>query len=361
MSELIKNIRDEIHVKGIISFARFMELALYAPRLGYYERASQRVGRAGDFYTSVSVGGLFGELLAFQFAEWLETGVLGKCHLVEAGAHDGKLAADILGHLQKFRPQLFERLEYCIVEPSFTRQKWQRETLAGFAGKVTWFDSLATLPSVCGVVFSNELLDAFPVHRIGWDASAQQWFEWGVRWENDRFVWARMMEAEAKALRNKTLHIPRELRAVLPDGFTTEICPAAAEWWSAAASKLECGRLLTIDYGLLAEEFYAPNRAGGTLRAYAQHRVCDDPLANPSEQDLTASINFTVLQMMGELAGLKSAPLATQAQFLTRIFGATILAKERFAEWSSVRTRQFQTLTHPEHLGRPFRVLVQSR
>ncbi|MST01287.1 MAG: hypothetical protein EXS29_08270 [Pedosphaera sp.] len=361
MSELAEKIRSVIGTKGVVSFARFMELALYAPMLGYYEREAQRVGRAGDFYTSVSVGSLFGELLAFQFAEWLEADVHGKHQLVEAGAHDGKLAADILGHLQKFRPQLFEQVEYCILEPSFARQKWQRETLSSFAGKVKWFDSLATLPSVRGLVFSNELLDAFPVHRIGWDATAQQWFEWGVRWENERFVWARMVEPEAKAVRGQTLQVPRELRAVLPDGFTTEISPVAAEWWSAAANKIESGRLLAIDYGLRAEEFYAPHRANGTLRAYAKHRVCDDPLANPGEQDLTASANFTVLQVMGELAGLKSEPLATQSQFLTRIFGNTIPAKERFAEWSSVRTRQFQTLTHPEHLGRPFRVLVQSR
>ncbi len=361
MSELIKKIRGEIEAKGIVSFAHFMELALYAPGLGYYECASQRVGRAGDFYTSVSVGSLFGELLAFQFAEWLKADACEKCQLVEAGAHDGKLAADILGHLQKFRPQLFERLEYCIMEPSDSRQQWQRETLAGFTGKVKWFDSLAALPAVRGVIFSNELLDAFPVHRIGWDAAAQQWFEWGVRCEGERFVWERMIEPAAKAVRSQTLQVPRELRAVLPDGFTTEICPAAAEWWSAAARKLEHGRLLAIDYGFLAEEFYAPNRANGTLRAYAQHRVCEDPLANAGEQDLTASVNFTVLQVMGELEGLKTEPLATQAQFLTRIFASTISEKGRFDQWTSARTRQFQTLTHPEHLGRPFRVVVQSR
>ncbi len=361
MSKLAEKIRKEIGTKGIVSFARFMELALYAPTLGYYEREAQRVGRTGDFYTSVSVGSLFGELLAFQFAEWLADGPRGKCHWVEAGAHDGKLASDILSHLHQFRPQLFERIEYCIIEPSPARQQWQRKLLAAFDGKVRWFDSLAALPTVRGVIFSNELLDAFPVHRVGWDAAAQQWFEWGVRWEDERFVWARMVEAAAKAVRSQTLQVPRELRAVLPDGFTTEIAPAAAEWWSAAANKLESGRLVTVDYGFRAEEFYAPHRANGTVRAYAQHRVCEDPLADPGEQDLTASVNFTVLEMMGELVGLTTEPLTPQARFLTEIFARTLEAKDRFPEWSPARVRQFQTLTHPEHLGRPFHVLVQSR
>ncbi len=361
MSELFQKIRTEIAAKGTVSFARFMELALYAPGLGYYEHAAQRVGREGDFYTSVSVGNLFGELLAFQFAEWMKEDAPRKCQIVEAGAHDGRLAADILTHLRQFRPRLFDRVEYFIVDPSFTRQKWQRETLAPFDGKVKWCESLAALPTVRGLIFSNELLDAFPVHRIGWDAVAQRWFEWGVSCDGEKFIRVRMTKPEAKAVRSATLQVPRELRAVLPDGFTTEICPAAAEWWNAAAGKLEDGRLLTVDYGFLAEEFYAPNRAAGTLRAYANHRVCEDPLANPGGQDLTSSVNFTVLQVMGELAGLKSEPLATQAAFLTRILGATILAKKRFGEWTPTRTRQFQTLTHPEHLGRPFRVLVQSR
>jgi SAM-dependent MidA family methyltransferase len=361
MSELAEKIRSEIEAKGIISFARFMEMALYAPGLGYYERAPQRLGRGGDFYTSVSVGPLFGELMAFQFAEWLEAGPRGKCQLVEAGAHGAQLAHDILAHLRQSRPQFLERVEYYIVEPSAARQQWQRETLAAFADQVRWVDSLAALPAVHGVFFSNELLDAFPVHRVGWDASAQRWFEWGVSWKTERFFWARMEEAEAKAVRNETLQIPRELRALLPDHFTTEICPAAARWWKAAADKLERGRLLTIDYGLAAEEFYAPQRAAGTLRAYARHRICEDPLANPGEQDLTSSVNFTVLQMMGELAGLTTAPLTAQHRFLTDIFARTLPAGNRFPEWTPARTRQFQTLTHPEHLGRPFRVLVQSR
>src|SRR5688572_18648672 len=127
-------IREEIRANGPISFTRFMEIALYCPNLGYYERPDSRIGKGGDYYTSVSVGPLFGELLAFQFAKWLEV-LPGSVQLVEAGAHDGQLAHDILSALPA---PLIARLEYWIIEPSQNRQKWQKQTLNEFAGKVRW-------------------------------------------------------------------------------------------------------------------------------------------------------------------------------------------------------------------------------
>src|SRR5271154_3872112 len=131
MKTLTEIIRAEIAAKGVLPFARFMEFALYCPDFGYYEQQKDNVGRHGDFYTSVSTGELFGELLAFQFAKWLEESEIANCELriVEAGAHDGKLAKDILNWLQLNRPKLFAQLEYCILEPSVRRQEWQRETL----------------------------------------------------------------------------------------------------------------------------------------------------------------------------------------------------------------------------------------
>src|SRR5215472_13089530 len=129
MNSLAQVIRREILAQGgIIPFVRFMELALYCPNLGYYEIKADNVGRRGDFYTSVSVGSLFGELLAYQFVEWREAIKPPKFHIVEAGAHNGQLAKDILAWLRSNRPSLFEKLEYVIVEPSPLRQQWQRET-----------------------------------------------------------------------------------------------------------------------------------------------------------------------------------------------------------------------------------------
>ncbi len=353
-------IRNEIEKRGTISFAHFMSLALYAHEAGYYEKP-RPIGREGDFFTSASAGSLFGELLAFQFAEWLEAGS-GK-HIVEAGAHDGQLAADVLGYLHQNHPELVGKIEYWIIEPSDVRKGWQREKLMGFGRQVKWKSGWNDVKQhgVQGVIFGNELMDAFPVHRLGWDKNRQEWFEWGVAFLSGRFDWERMEKPALKALRNETFQVPRVLCDHLPDGFVTVCSPQAATWWQDAADRLGKGHLLAIDYGLEAEAFYAPERVDGSLRAFSKHQLADDVLVNPGEQDITASVNFTVLQTMGELAGLSSMPLVTQEKFLVNIFEETLKEPGKFSEWTGERRRQFQTLTHPEHLGRPFRVLQQKR
>ena len=193
-------IRAEIAALGVLPFARFMELALYCPEYGYYEQQKDTVGRRGDFITSVSTGELFGQLLAFQFANWLEELRTADCGLriVEAGAHDGKLAKDILSWLQSNRPQLFARLEYCLLEPSVRRQEWQRETLKPFTPRVRWLAGFNGPPiqPFNGIIFSNELLDAFPVRRFGWDAKNKNWFEWGVTVAGGRFAWGKIQNSE---------------------------------------------------------------------------------------------------------------------------------------------------------------------
>ena len=426
-------IREEIRKNRVISFARFMELALYCPETGYYETKKDRVGRRGDFITSVSAGSLFGELLAFQFAEWLglggksgerraESGEIGKSssgssssssslvgqgsevQIVEAGAHDGRLAGDILAWLRINRPGLFEQIEYVIIEPSLRRQEWQRETLKSFAARVRWLPGLDAsrithhVSRFHGIIFSNELLDAFPVHRFGWDAAQQAWFEWGVTLEGDTFCWSKIQNPEAIShdhssrgdeAQTKIIHrqltgeppvhpppgryggrairlppsipnLPPSLLAVLPDGYVVETSPAAEQWWAQAAEMLTHGKLLTIDYGYSAEEMFSPTRLRGTLRAYSRHRVTGDLLADPGGQDLTAHVNFAGLQAAGETAGLRTEQFCTQPQFLTRILQSAV-AEKCFARMDAKQVRQFQTLTHPEHLGRAFRVLVQGR
>jgi SAM-dependent MidA family methyltransferase len=155
------------------------------------------------------------------------------------------------------------------------------------------------------------------------------------------------------------IHAPAELLEVLPDGYIIESSPAAESWWREAAGILQHGKLLAIDYGFTADEMFSPARTHGTLRAYFRHHVTDDLLANPGGQDLTAHVNFTAIQKAGEAAGLKTDSFCTQPQFLTRILQKAVTEKS-FARLDAKQVRQFQTLTHPEHLGRAFRVLVQS-
>lgn len=359
-----------------------MELSLFCPLCGYYEKKEDTTGKRGDFFTSVSVGPLFGELLAYQFAEWFELADArslksevgdpgaGQFQIIEAGAHDGLLARDILTWFERQHPELFGRLEYGILEPSPSRQSWQRETLAPFAPRVHWTEQLPRpLPQDSGLqtpdskrltcFFSNELLDAFPVHRVGWDVKSKRWFEWGVANDSGKFVWARLpITPHASRL---TDGFPSAILEVLPDGFTTEVCPAAESWWREAAAWLPHGKLLTFDYGLESEEFFTPQRINGTLRAYHRHKLSDDLLARPGEQDLTAHVNLTAIRRAGESAGLRTETDTSQARFLTDIAQRAWREDSGFGSWTPERTRQFQTLTHPNHLGRAFRVLVQSR
>jgi len=362
-------LRQEVEQRGIISFARFMEVALYCPKMGYYESTAGQVGRHGDFYTNVSVGPVFGELLARRCVEWLEALGPGPLHLVEAGAHDGQLALDILNWLAAHRPALSSRIAYWLIEPSVDRQNCQRLKLENFSSRVECFAGWAGIPKegVRGVIFSNELLDAFPVHRLRWDASQRCWSEWGVGWDGYRFVWRRMpseREEDWQAhLVQAGFELPPELLSVLPDGFTLELSPAATTWWSEAAKALRIGKLLTFDYGWTALEHLDPARGSGTLRGYSGHRLQEDVLAKPGEQDLTAHVNFTQLQLAGERAGLRTVTLTEQSRFLSRI-AAEVLSERDEGDtkgWSPEQVRQFQTLVHPGQLGRAFRVLVQER
>jgi SAM-dependent MidA family methyltransferase len=370
-------VRAEIAQDGPMPFRRFMELALYHPEHGYYERAATPIGRRGDFFTSVSVGPLFGQLLAWRFAGWLDA--LGSAgdpvQIVEVGAHDGTLATDILGWLSEHRPDLLARLEYWFIEPSPRRRSWQEATLGCFSGaRVHWWTGWEELPTtpVRGVIFANELLDAFPLYRIGWDAQARHWFEWLVIVEGEGLDWGRrqldpelrtaaLASVLGRAVEGATASVMAGLERVLPDGFSFEYCPAATEWWRQAAQSLGRGHLLTFDYGLGEGEMIRPERVGGTLRAYRDHRVSDDLLADPGEQDLTAHVNFSALQHAGEATGLRTESLVAQEQFLTAIVAEAMRQPTVFGDWTDEHTRQFRTLAHPAHLGRSFRVLVQGR
>lgn len=341
-------IQNEIREKGPITFARFMELALYSAN-GYYQTPRQ-IGKAGDFYTSVSVGRLFGELLARQISSWLKE--LNAVQIVEAGAHDGSLACDILTWFFTHQPDLASKVSYVITEPSAERQAWQQRTLESFRQCVSWEQTLK--PGIRGVIFSNELLDAMPVHRLRWDATTLNWGEWFVGYENDKLIWrACPLSPE---LGKFTPNVPAELADVLPDGFTIEISPAAIDWWTNAARSLDTGRLLAIDYGITEQEFFRPDRNNGTARAYHNHRLVDDLLANPGEQDITAHVNWTAIQRAGETAGLRTETFSSQEQFLM-----TIVQQVANENWTAEQIRQLKTLTHPNFLGRAFRVLVQRR
>ena len=329
---------------------------------GAIMNARSPIGRGGDFSCSVSVGPLFGQLLAWQMARWMEDlGSSGRVKYIEAGPHEGALAADILAWTRERRPDLFARLDYVLLEASTVRRGWQEEKLRPWSEKVTWADGVSSLgeASVDGVIFANEFLDAWPAHRLAWSAGERTWREAFVTSRGEEFAWA-WGEPDAE-IAGKIPRLPAELAAVLPDGYLIEICPGAAAWWRAAASRLGRGKLLTVDYGLTADERFHPSRAPGTLRAYARHHGGHDLLSRPGEQDLTAHVDFSALAEANIAGGLRTVGLASQSKFLTEIMARARGDAGAFASWDEKATRQFQTLTHPEHLGQKFRVLVRGK
>jgi SAM-dependent MidA family methyltransferase len=349
MSTLLSAIiRSEIASRGPLPFRDFMEFALYHPVHGYYSGNRAQTGRQGDFFTNVSVGALFGKLVAREFAEiWRRLGRPEEFTMVEQGAHDGQFAADALGELQTFDPACFRAARYLIVEPLEARRALQRERLGALP--VRWHASLDDLAPFTGIHFSNELLDAFPVHVMRW--TGREWCERCVAANGDAFAWTDrpLSSPDLAAACGK---IPQPL----PEGYTTEVNLAAPAWVRTVAPKLQRGALLIVDYGFPREEYFAPERVEGTLSAYAQHQREPDPLGCPGEIDLTAHVEFTSVIEAAETDGLRVTEFTDQHHWMVRL-GASYFAEGAHAN----ERRAFMTLMHPQFMGRAFKMLRLER
>ncbi len=349
---LVRLVRDAILRDGPLPFSRFMELALYHPQHGYYSRPPGQVGRGGDFFTSVSVGACFGQLVADHcLAVWREMGKPDPFYLVEQGAHDGRLAADVLARLDEVEPGGPFRCH--LVEPRPALRTAQAATLEKWLPRVSWSDEPPTSPLPAGLFFANELLDAFPVLRARFSGTAWQELHVGLTPEG-AFADAPLDFSDPEA----AAHFAA-LGTDYPAGYTTEFCPALRPWFQAAAQCLARGEWLLFDYGRPAADYYAPHRTGGTLRGYRRHQRQDDPFLHPGETDLTADVDFTRATACAAAAGLQPAGLTSQEAFLIRAATPRLQAMEAAgpAPGDAAWLRQFQTLTHPAHLGRSFHAL----
>jgi len=344
-------LREEITQRGPIPFRDYMERALYDPEHGYYGSGRARVGRGGDFFTNVSVGPLFGRLLARQFAEmWLRLGQPADFVIVEQGAHRGDFAADVLGALRELAPDCLAATTFWIVEPLATLRKAQHEKLAAWAGtQVRWAESLAGLPPFTGVHFSNELPDAFPVHRVA--RRAEGWRERAVDFDGTRFVFVDA-PLSANALKPALARLP-----AVPEGYETEINLAAPAWIAEVAARLQRGFILAVDYGYTRAEYYRPERNQGTLSAYAGHQREPDPLARPGEIDLTAHVDFTSLAEAGIAGGLTLSGFTDQHHFMVGLGQLHFTGDTA----SPQEIRAFKTLMHPSLMGRSFHALCLTR
>jgi len=321
--DLTRCIRVEIDKQGPISFARFMQQALYHPEHGYYSSGRCAIGRKGDYFTNVSVGPLFGEFLAAQFAEmWERLGSVEDFTIIEQGAHDGQFARDVLESVQKRAPEFFAALRYQIVEPFPILQDRQWRALERFRDKVKWRDSLQPF---LGVHFSNELLDAMPVRLISGD------MEKLVDLKDDKFVFV-----ERPISQQATFQPPAQR-----DAFNQ----AALDWIDDVAAQLQRGYVVAIDYGRLEDEFPRD------VQVRAQHRNLDSPFEQIGHADITMPVEWSTIIERAQANGLRVAGFTDQHHFLTGLLSGRELPH------SPKLGRELQTLLHPEMLGRAFQVL----
>jgi SAM-dependent MidA family methyltransferase len=372
--QLVADIIQEIKVSGPISFARFMELALYHPTFGYYMRfqdktdaerpagelglGEDRIGWSGDYYTSCDVSPVLANSVAKQIAQMDE--LLGRPDpftVIEMGAGKGVLPRDVLAACGSMG-SLSSRLRYVIIERSPMMQASQQRLLGPWIGArncVTWLRSLADLPSdyVEGVFLSNELVDAFPVHRVRMIGGEPR--EIWVDYVDGRFC-ERLQACSTDVA--DYLHRLATLDVTPADDACADINVQAIPWMKEVARVLRRGFVVTIDYGHLAHDLYGPERKKGTLLCYYHQTASDDPYRRVGLQDMTAHVDFTMLAMVGEAEGLHVTGFTNQMSFLAS------LGVERVLESFEPGSAEFQSvlqLLRPNGMGSTFKVLIQHK
>jgi len=343
---------------GPLPFADYMRECLYHPLHGYYSKAES--SRFADYYTSVDMHPIFGRLLARQFAGmWEHLGCPAEFMLVEAGAGVGRLAGHILDFCAAKLPDFYDALRYVAVERSAARSE-QATLRVQQHSRMGHFAAAIEIPSriPTGCLFSNELIDALPVHRVIVQDGALK--EVLVGFDAGQFV--DLVAPVSTCVINEYLSTQS---IVLNEGQQAEAGLEACDWITEVGRRLERGYVLTIDYGHRAGELFDDHHMRGTLLAYHNHRVSEDFYASPGEQDLTAHVNFTALELWGDRAGLNPVGLTSQTAFLLALGQQNEFADlydDGQSETERVQARlQLKTLIHPEGMGERFQVLIQKK
>ncbi|HEU4373690.1 MAG TPA: SAM-dependent methyltransferase [Telluria sp.] len=331
---------------GAISFARFMELALYAPRLGYYSGGAAKLGKDGDFTTAPEITTLFGATLARAAASIIAQSAP---NILEFGAGTGKLARDVLTALADAGVHV---ASYAIVELSGELRARQQEALKDFP-QVRWLDGFPD--SFSGVVLGNEVLDAMPVELV--TKTPAGWRQVMVTIDDGRFAYVERAPDAALAA-----HIARQVpdAADLPEGYLTEVHPVAVGFMSTLATVLRSGAAILFDYGFPAHEFYVDDRTGGTLMCHYRHHAHPDPFYLPGLQDITAHVDFTAMALAAQDAGLDVLAYMSQAAFLLGAgIGELLLRTDpQDAMRYLPQANAVQKLVSPAEMGELFKVLV---
>ena len=361
--ELKQFILSQIKEKDPIPFSQFMEWCLYHPEYGYYQSEGLRIGKEGDYYTSPCVHPLFGGMVAKQLSKMAEILGEGNFDVVEMGGGRGFLCQDILNWAKKKTPDFFNRLRYYLLETSPSLLKEQKERLRPYEeeGKIDWMDPIIfekEKDQIRGCILSNELVDAFPVHQVVFDHGKLK--EIYVT-RHDGQLKEVMDEPSDPAL----LSYFESMDIRLQEGQRAEVNLRALDWMEKVGRFLEKGFVLTVDYGYLAEELYAPHRRSGTLLCYYRHQASQNPYEHLGEQDITSHVNFTDLIKKGEEVGLRFAGLVPQYRFLIAlgILQEMDSLGQDLSELDGLKMRlSLMHLIEPEAgMGEMFKVLIQRK
>ena len=345
-------VRAEVEARGeAIPFSRYMEIALYAPRLGYYRAGWRTFGARGDFVTAPEVSPLFGRTVARQVEQALS--LIGEREVIEIGAGAGTLAARMVAELE---PR--GGVRYRILELSGAMAARQREAIAARApdalASVSWIDALPE-PGFRGVVLANEVVDALPVERFEVTAGGVSMHH--VGFEAGRPIWE-SRPADPR-LAEAVESIQHEVGHVLPAGYVSEIGPARSAWAASIAERVERGLVLLMDYGYPRRELYHPDRRAGTLQCHFRHRAHGNPLVRCGLQDITAHVDFTAL---ARAAGLDVAGFTTQGEFLLGCGLLDPVAGVAPGSPEFVRlTTEIKRLTLPGEMGEAIKVMALTR
>ncbi len=335
---------------GWVPFSRYMEAVLYAPGLGYYAAGATKFGAAGDFVTAPELTPLFGRTLAHAIAPVLAE---SSGEVLELGAGSGRLAADMLGELERLDAL---PARYCILDVSADLRQRQQETIARklphLAGRVQWLDALPG--HFRGVILGNEVLDALPVELVHWTDNEPR--VRGVILDGEGFAWQDRPIADP-VLRTRAGALD------LPPGYLSEISLAADALIASLAHALDHGLILMIDYGFTAAEYYHPQRHMGTLRAHLRHHALDDPFYLPGLCDLTAHVDFSAVARAGMAAGLAVTGYASQAGFLLGCGLTELLMQTPPSDAAAYlpQANAVQRLVSPAEMGELFKVIGLAR
>jgi len=357
-SPLASLIRDQISRCGPVPFPWFMEQALYHVQYGYYSRPRSRIGKEGDFYTNISTGTTFGQILAAQIVEmWSALGKPRDFKVVEQGAEDGQLADDILSAIENSLNPAID-LAYIIVEPIPAKRDEQRCRLERrFPAKIHWVTAIHDLAAINGVFISNELVDAMPVHLLEYREGC--WRERYVTSSAKSFEFV-----DSPILLSVVAEAVRKLPVPVQTPYRTEVNLNALCWISEVSSRLQRGFVLVIDYGFSRDEYYKPDRTEGTLTCYSRHRRSFNPLDDPGSQDMTAHVDFTSLAESAEHARLHVGGYTDQHHFMVGAAESYLKQIELETNLSGLRPyhhrflRELKTLMHPANMGMAFKYLL---